>query len=253
MSKIYPYSIGSDSAKALAEALNIRRIKPEGRDLHVKGTIINWGSSGFTRSLTYENELLNSPDAVANAVNKLQAFKCMDGHTSIPPWTDDREEALEWFIRGMLDPIVIRHKLTGHSGDGIQLFEEEQRYTDPFPVAPLYTKYIKKRQEYRLHVFRDKVFFTQRKARNKDVPDENVNWQIRNHANGFIFAHQGVDCGPQAEQYAVAAVRSLGLDFGAVDIIKGVDDRWYVLEVNTACGLEGTTLEKYAEVFKEFV
>lgn len=247
--KIYPYSMGSASAKTLAAALGIKRIKPEGRNLHVKGSIINWGCSGFTRNLTYEDELFNHPDAVAKAVNKLQAFKALDGHVSIPLWTEHPVEAARWLADGFA--VVHRLKLTGHSGEGIEIADKDN---EVIKAAPLYTQYIKKRQEYRLHVFRDKVFFTQRKARNKDVPDDQVNWQIRNHGNGFIFAHnEGVNCGPQAEQYAIDAVRILGLDFGAVDIIKGVDDRWYVLECNCAPGLSGLTLEKYKEIFQEFV
>lgn len=248
MTKLYPYSDGSESAKALAGALGIKRLFREGRNAHVSGAIINWGNSAFYRDLTYETELLNHPDAVAKAVNKLEAFKALDGHCPIPDWTETQVGAIKWLDEG--DMVVARTKLTGHSGEGIEIIEPGNHLV---PLAPLYTRYIRKRQEYRLHVFRDKVFFTQRKARNKDVPNENVNWKVRNHANGFIFAHQGVECGPDAEQYAIDAVRVLGLDFGAVDIIKGVDDKWYVLEVNTAIGIEGTTLEKYVEIFKEYV
>lgn len=248
MTKLYPYSDGSKSAKALAGALGIQRLFREGKNAHVSGAIINWGNSAFYRDLTYETELLNHPDAVAKAVNKLEAFKALDGHCPIPDWTETQVVAIKWLDEG--DMVVARTKLTGHSGEGIEIIEPGNHLV---PLAPLYTQYVRKRQEYRLHVFRDKVFFTQRKARNKDVPDEDVNWKVRNHANGFIFAHQGVECGPDAEQYAIDAVRVLGLDFGAVDIIQGVDDKWYVLEVNTAIGIEGTTLDKYKEVFKEYV
>lgn len=253
MTKLYPYSDGSESAKALAGALGIKRLFREGKNAHVSGAIINWGNSAFYRDLTYETELLNHPDAVAKAVNKLEAFKALDGHVGIPKWTEDYQEAFKWLLEGVM--VVARHKLTGHSGEGIKIYEKEIVAPEVFEEAPLYTQYVRKRQEYRLHVFRNKVFFTQRKARNKDVPDENVNWKVRNHANGFIFAHQGVECGPDAEQYAIDAVRVLGLDFGAVDIIKGVDDKWYVLEVNTSPGMEigSATLVKYREVFQEFV
>jgi D-alanine-D-alanine ligase-like ATP-grasp enzyme len=44
------------------------------------------------------------------------------------------------------------------------------------------------------------------------------------------------------------------LDFGAVDVIwNEKEDKYYVLEVNTACGLEGTTLDKYVEQFRRYV
>lgn len=251
MTKIYPYSDGSASAKALANALGVKRLFREGRNAHVNGAIINWGNSAFYRDLTYETELLNHPDAVAKAVNKLEAFKALDGHVSIPKWTQLSMEASDWLDDGQ--SVVVRNKLTGHSGEGIVICEPGGDNFKDNMEAPLYTQYVRKRQEYRLHVFRDKVFFTQRKARNKDVPDEKVNWQVRNHANGFIFAHQDVDVGPEVNQHAIDAVRVLGLDFGAVDIIKGVDDKWYVLEINTSPGLAGATLDRYVEIFKEFV
>jgi len=48
----------------------------------------------------------------------------------------------------------------------------------------------------------------------------------------------------------LASVMALGLDFGAVDIVYNENDnKAYVLEINTAPGLSGTTLEKYVEVF----
>jgi glutathione synthase/RimK-type ligase-like ATP-grasp enzyme len=50
----------------------------------------------------------------------------------------------------------------------------------------------------------------------------------------------------------LAAVSALGLDFGAVDIIWNErEDKCYVLEVNTAPGLQGSTLENYANAIME--
>src|SRR3546814_6628533 len=47
---------------------------------------------------------------------------------------------------------------------------------------------LPKKQEYRVHVLNGKVVDVQRKARVKDFPDDKVNWKIRNHDNGFIYA-----------------------------------------------------------------
>jgi glutathione synthase/RimK-type ligase-like ATP-grasp enzyme len=123
---------------------------------------------------------------------------------------------------------------------------------DQLVDAPLYTRYIKKKEEYRIHVFQGDAFFVQRKARKKEVPDDQVNWKVRNLAGGFIFANQNVEVDDVARNEACNAVAALALDFGAVDIIRGTDGKYYVLEVNTACGLEGTTLEKYVEKFQQF-
>lgn len=250
--KLYPYNPGSKSAKSLAEALDIKRIKHAGKALKLRDIVINWGCSSWTRSVECE-EVLNRPESVARAVNKLQAFKAMQGYASIPEFTEDRTEALEWLAEGF--SVVARTKLCGHSGEGIEIAGMKGDYPQKNLVeAPLYVKYIEKKEEYRLHVFRDKVFFVQRKARNREVPDDKVNWKVRNHGNGFIFAHKDVDVPDVAKQEAIAAVAALGLDFGAVDLIwNQKKDKYYVLEVNTAGGLEGTTLEKYVEIFKEFV
>ena len=83
-----------------------------------------------------------------------------------------------------------------------------------------------------------------------DVPDEEVNWKVRNHDNGFIFQIEDFDLPEDCETQAIAAVEALGLYFGAVDVVyNGREKKAYVLEVNSAPGLSGTTLDKYVEVF----
>lgn len=248
MIKIYPYQDASPSARALAAALGIKRLYKEGKDLHVAGSIINWGNSVLYRNFTYEQEFFNHPDAVAKAVNKLETFKALEGRVGIPKWTEELKQALKWSDEGVT--VVCRETLTGHSGEGIKIFGPG----DGGPiVCPLYTQYIKKKEEYRVHVFRGKIIFKQRKARKKEVPDDQVNWQVRNLDGGFIFANKNVELPAVALQSAVAAVDCLGLDFGAVDIILGNDGAYYVLEVNTACGLQGSTLQAYVDAFKEYL
>lgn len=246
--KLYPYNQGSASAKALAEALGIKRLKREGKPIKVD-TVINWGcsSDNWPRDIDCE-VLLNDPNCVRLATNKLKSFNILKGHASIPEFTESLEEAKKWLAEGVT--IVERHKLTGHSGEGVRIVEPGQELQQ----APLYVKYIPKKHEYRIHVFRDKAFFVQRKARKNDVPDEDVNWKVRNLKGGFIYANQDVDVAEEAKQQAIITIKTLGLDFGAVDIIYNErSNKYYVLEVNTACGLTGTTLDKYVEIFKEFV
>ena len=98
-----------------------------------------------------------------------------------------------------------------------------------------------------MHVWMGEVFFAQRKARRLDTPDEEVNWQVRNHENGFIFANQNIELPDGVADASVRAVEALGLHFGAVDIAYHQENGFRVLEVNTAPGLSGTTLDKYVE------
>jgi glutathione synthase/RimK-type ligase-like ATP-grasp enzyme len=247
--KLYTYNQGSKSAKGLADALGIKRIKHGGRKMKVD-VLLNWGASNVTRQIVCD-KVLNHPDAIRKASNKLETFKALSQGVCMPEWTESLRDAVRWLAEG--STVVCRHKLTGHSGEGIEIVEGKLPDEAAMPDCPLYVKYIPKQEEYRLHVFEGKVFFVQRKARKKEVEDNAVNWKIRNHQNGFIYAHQNVEVPKQAHQEAINAVAGLGLCFGAVDIIwNKKQDKYYTLEVNTACGLEGTTLEKYVEQFKKY-
>ena len=249
MPSIYSYNQNSESSKALANALGIKRIRHEGGKLKV-GTIINWGASNINRDI--EAAIINKPEAIAKASNKLLAFKAFkDAGVTTPEFTESLQEANKWLADGSV--VVARTKLSAHSGAGIVIVDPDADPKIDIPDAKLYTKYIPKAEEYRLHVFRGNVFFVQRKARNKEVPDDKVNWKVRNHGNGFIYSNQDVKVFSQgkAHREAIKAVEALGLDFGAVDIVYNRNkDTHYVLEVNTAPGLTGSTLEAYARDFK---
>ena len=49
------------------------------------------------------------------------------------------------------------------------------------------------------------------------------------------------------------SVNLLGLDFGAVDIGHRLqDNKFFVFEINTAPGIEGSTLDKYAKAIYNY-
>jgi glutathione synthase/RimK-type ligase-like ATP-grasp enzyme len=114
----------------------------------------------------------------------------------------------------------------------------------------LWTKYFKKRQEFRIHVWGNDVLDIQEKRKRRGA--EGVDTRVRSHENGWVFCRDGVTCPQAVSLAAVAAVQALGLDFGAVDI--GWNEHYQmpaVFEVNTAPGIEGTTAERYVSKIKE--
>jgi len=247
--RIYPYKQGSRSALALAGTLNGRVLRLQGSTFQPRSSdfIINWGSSApsgvpFVPLPSGEDYICNHPASIARASNKLSAFQAMgEAGVSIPAFAAS-QDTVSWEGK-----TVVRHKLSGHSGDGIEIVD-----SGPLPQAPLYVQYIPKKEEYRVHVIGQSIIAIQRKARRLEV--ENPNWQVRNHDNGFVFVREGFTAPQSVSEQARMAIAALGLDFGAVDIIwneqKG---KAYVLEVNTAPGLEGQTIADYAEGFRRLI
>ena len=82
---------------------------------------------------------------------------------------------------------------------------------------------------------------------------EPLDWKIRSHKNGFIYQRQGIDVPMACRGAALACLAKTGLDFGAVDVIFTKEGKAYVLEVNSAPGLSGTTIEDYKKFFQEII
>lgn len=248
---IYSHNPHSEGAKALAKELGVKRIKQQNSKFKggLRKAVINWGSSKLPDQVLACQLVLNRPEAVNNASCKLRSFQLFsEKGVTIPDFTSNKDTANEWLEEG--SEVVARTILRGCSGAGIELCSFDSGLVD----APLYVKYVKKTQEFRYHVFKGEVVDVQRKARKKEVADEEVNWKIRNLDGGFIFAREGVEVNEDASKNAIMAVEALGLDFGAVDIIYNKqEDKYLVLEVNTAPGLSGTTLDGYAKRLGELL
>ena len=258
--RILPYKMGSKGATLLAEGLRVAgekcfRVFPNKAYIpRAAHTIINWGSGDAPNwDVEGARRILNHPYYVRGASNKLTAFQALEAAgVSIPEFTDNWATADDWMQQEGYK-IVVRHKLHGHSGDGIELCSHNNGVQD-LPNAPLYVKYIKKQDEYRVHVFNNTVIDIQMKRKKREVENEEIDYQVRNHASGWVYCRDNLNPPESIRSDAISAVVALGLDFGAVDIIYNKhQDKSYVLECNTAPGLSGTTLEKYVQAFKNVI
>ena len=247
--KIFGYKPGSNSAKALADGLGARVLKHEGSRYRYKDgdTIVNWGSTNQDNPLLVN--ALNKPVVVQRASNKLTALQTLrEFGVRVPDfWTRTEDIPDEAF------PIVCRTVLSGHSGVGIVISNSRRELV----AAPLYTRYVKKQDEYRIHVCRTRdgeqsIISVQRKALREGHPDPN--FRVRNLANGFIYVRENVHPPVDVTNQAQAALLALDLDFGAVDVIWNARaGAAYVLEVNTAPGLEGATVEHYTNALRGLI
>lgn len=248
MVKIWAYQRYSTSAKALARRLGYLRIVSTNYKQQRRDFLINWGKSDFTPRDAAR--VLNHPDAVRMAADKVLAFQALQrAHVRTPTFTLYAEEAQAWLRAGF--KVVARTLTRSHSGKGAIVVSPGET----LPHAPLYTEYVRRDAEYRVHVFNGEVLDAVKKKRRQGYEaDPRHNEHIRTHANGWVFCRDGVEVPTVVTQECIKAVAALGLDFGAVDVLYRMEgSKATVLEVNTAPGLVGTTLEKYAYAMRAYV
>lgn len=216
--------------------------------------VINWGSSyrGKVRSTV---PVLNAPEAVAIAANKLHTFnKLKDSGLSgyIPSYTTNIHEASLWITRDM-DKVYCRTLLTSSQGNGIVIAST----IDELVPCDLYVRDVPIDREIRVHVFDGGVIdFSQKRKIRKELRKEKditLNSSIRNLKGGWIFARNGVEIPDKAKEISIEAIRAIGLDFGAIDIVLSNNNQLKILEINTAPGMEGTTLEVYFNAIREYI
>jgi len=239
--RINPYGI-SKSARALSKYLGAKRLLVTGSRFKGKygDTVINWGNGrgdvGGARQINrlYDVQLAN---------NKLSTLRVLtEANVDVPNWTTERSALVPEKL------YMARTTLYGHSGQGIRLGEPYE-----LPVtAPLYVEYIEKVAEYRVIVVNSKIVDFKKKKRRNNY-EGTYGEHIWNHGSGYIFARNDIVVPIGCGKLGVDAVMALGLDFGAVDIIEDKVGKLYVLEVNTAFGIEGTTLELFGDALRSLL
>lgn len=220
--------------------------------------IINWGSTQIPRwwNLRAAQNTLNKPQYVENASAKYKTLQILrDTGINDCDFSQNQNTAVNWLAtpkyEHCLNAVVCRTLTRANSGRGIVL----ARTPEEVVIAPLYTRYKPKTNEYRVHVFRQfGVIDIQEKRKVVGFKElELMNRFIRNHPNGWVFCRENVDPPDEVISASEKAVLALNLDFGAVDIGWHPDYGIAIYEVNTAPGLEGTTLENYAKTFSRYL
>ena len=181
-----------------------------------------------------------------SGVGKLEQFKAFAAaDVSRPKHSVPGEDVVA--VLGNPKRVVCRALLNASSGKGITIIERGGE----LPNVPLYTEYIPKKKEFRIHVYNNNVIDIAEKRKRRGHEGER-DTQVRNLANGYIFARDGIVEPAGIRQLACAAVSALNRTQGAVDIIWNEKlNKCFVLEVNANPGMEGTTLKRYTQAIKE--
>jgi len=243
--KLFSYNPYSLSAKKLARRLSILRVRKT-YDAKRRDVIINWGASQPPQFKSMPHDL-NKHEAIALACNKLKTFDtlALQGFEQIPQYVTKQDDAKYLIKQG--NTLYCRTKLNGHSGHGIVICND----VNDLPIAPLYTVKANHKHEYRVHIFKGEVLHVQQKK--KVIGSSIRSSGIRNRGNDWVYCRPTDQPSELLLSSCVRAVQLLGLDFGAVDVGHRVrDNRFFVFEINTAPGLVGTTLDKYAKAIYNY-
>jgi len=243
---VYPYGAGPSA----------RRLNRELTRLGYQGPYVNWGSADTNAEEPYERHWINRAASVALASNKRIALQELR-LTGVPC---PREASM----RGPW-PQVLRAD-RHHAGSAFWLANtEDEAQLALLRGATHAMEYIPNAREFRVHVaFGKSIKLTEKQH---PLQGEMGEWDalvpvIRSHAHGWRHQLPRPDAHKVTlRRHAKDAVRALGLDFGAVDVLmRGSIDinaqnnaEFFVLEVNTAPGFAGEadTATRYARAFNQ--
>lgn len=237
----------------LSKELGVPQIDVRSKTPLLPALVINWGSTEHPNwSYSYEPAVkwLNHPYRLKVSVNKFLALtKLKEAGVKTLEFTANRTQARNWAADG--HKVYCRQILSGSAGRGVVVATKPEEVV----LAKLYTKgFYDKHYEMRVHIgigseWNDMLDYVQKKRRN----GVEVNRDVRTHKNGWVYCHENVMVHPPILQESIKAVKALGLDFGAVDVLfYSPTNTIAIAEVNTAPGLECTvTKQRYVSFFKK--
>lgn len=292
------YSAATDvTGKKLCEALKVEggSKKPTGKKM-----VIGWGAKTKEDTIFGKNiKVLNHPDYIRTNRNKFEAMKIMsnalnkDGKYHVAPYVLAGDVKASISSGNISLPLIGRTKYH-QGGKGFWSCPTMAQLDDAISAgAHHFQSMLAIKDEYRLHVFGDKVIHAVKKVKRSDeefekafIEDELARQKVLAEKNNNAFdevtaklmlkrqAKNATAGGANMllrsnrlgwkfsivkkynnalKDIAIQAVKALGLDFGAVDCCMDTNGNAFVFEINTGPGLEATSFDKYVEAFNNVI
>src|SRR5258705_3354023 len=240
-----------NTGKALTQKLGIDsgEVAPD-KELDL---LIRWG---YTASITTNpKKVLNKKESIVLAANKLNSLiKLNEDHIPVPKTLPLGSLAeltlLEVINKGLKLPVLARNLQHTRGSDILLCLQNKDLVRALRWGRTFLVEYISTDREYRVHVFNGEIIRTSQKvlmSRDDYLP------YMRNDDHNHTFRNPRKVLTEAQKIVAIKAVKSLDLDFGAVDMVIGDDGNPYVLEVNTGPSLIDNGIEIYEEKFKAII
>jgi len=251
---------------------------------------ICWGCKTKEKTNTGKMDVLNHPDKIRDNRNKFKTLQTLkNAKVAVGDFCSASDVMKELDNKKSMINLPLIGRTNYHQGGkGFwTCMTRGQVKTAVDQGAQYFQNYMAIVTEYRLHVFKDRVINHQKKtprnnmaeayqeqhadrivhnAKKKGVTldeqtlnhvlgdlgkrQENPDQIIKSNTRGWKFS-QVKSVKKPLEDIAIAAVKAIGLDFGAVDCCELEDGSVAIIEVNTGPGLAGTSFEAYIEAFKK--
>ena len=187
---------------------------------------VNYGHGGPSSLPT-----LNARAGTFNKLRELELLRAK-GVTTVP------------FSRSPMDLVapVMGRSLQHTRGNDIVVYQVRPNQLGLRARHDFYTQLIGKQQEFRIWSYRRTVIGCYEKilAYPVKLGRRGRSREVWNYRNGYAYIFRRPEEVPEAlKQLARHAVDAVGLDFGAVDLLTDRQNRGYVLEINSAPGVEG--------------
>lgn len=175
-------------------------------------------------------------------ITQYQWFK--DNNIPALEYSTDANQAEDWYQEG--HTVITRKLLNSSCGSGI-VVNVPGNAPNVVVLGKVYTKYKKKKREFRVHVFKDTAVAVMEKKRRRNF-DGQRDTKIRNLANGCVFCQTVGELPEGLSSLAIAASKVTSSDFKGVDIgYNELNKELFVIEVNSAPGIEGSNINKYTQ------
>lgn len=218
----------SEGAAALVKALGAKRIgegyQGDGVDLREGDVVVNWGAR------------IGRVPAGVKVLNNAPLL--------------DKLEQIEVLTKAKVPTVIVK------GAEGEWIYRKREHYDGNDLLAPPKKDtqgfWVKKEnivKEVRVHSFNGVSI----RAGQKEPETRDAHPWIRTYKGGWRINCNGFRSTEEMRKIAHAAVKALGLEFGAVDIGVKDDKSLIVLEVNRSPGIENeNTMPTYAEAIKEW-
>ena len=246
---IAPHRIAFQTGRRLKEQLNpcvLLGFTSSRFNWQRRGKVINWGRSDLPNQHEVRRIIVNKPEAIRFASDKIKFLSLMEERGLHAPRMLTDEECMSLLQDGK--KVLVREP-RGFGGRGITVVRSPDAFNG-IPRGKFAVRFFPKESEFRVHVWRgEAIGLTQKRAR-RDTERSETDRLIWNHGNGWIHCREDVVEPDGIRDLAIASVRATGLDFGAVDLMLNKDGVLRVLEVNTAPGVDGQIAEAYVQAIR---